>query len=259
MSINSQNQRLQEAEAGVMPKADEKLFHIHADIMRLGDKFKEEILGRLNFEQDNFLSREQIEQAFDERLAGLGYSLNSLTSGRPPEIHWTLKASGKEGQVYKHARDTIRQWMEKNTGNPDTVGYVETETVQKWLLPAPKDFDPAVPVPFDLTLKEPSPRKEEELHFCTVAERTDPRLIDRLVEKGLYAVMTPRNGGEVGIVLTAQGTHEQLKIVLPLLHRYLLEAGGYSADAKLMLEKIDLWRETEGAVMADVMNTIQQS
>jgi len=182
------------------------IFHIHVDAVQLPPDMEAYCFGKLGMTSTDFSGHPEGFPHFE------------------PQKHLTLKI--RDGIRFR------RTWseLEEFAKGTDFVGYLEGEFIindEAFPVSAPN----AVPVPFQIRrrrLKGPpeEPFREGELHLTLNADESDPQLIHRLLNSGLYGAFLPKPGGWTDLVLTAQGTREATEQLMTLLRRYVTQAGG---------------------------------
>ena len=120
------------------------------------------------------------------------------------------------------------------------TGYFEGEFVKSFERIDESPYDDSVHLPFRIErrkLRGPprEPFRETEFHLIMDADRSDPRLIRKLLDAGLYAAFFPIDG-RTEIVFTMQGYVRDIDPLTGRLRQFLEEAGG-AAHCGLMEER----------------------
>ena len=110
------------------------------------------------------------------------------------------------------------------------IGYIEGEFIKGDELIDTIPFDDTIPVPFFLERRrlrgEPNEGfREAELHLVMDRDKSDPRLVKKLLDAGLYGAYIP-DGDRIELVLTAQGFIRDIDPLIASLRDYLKRAGG---------------------------------
>jgi hypothetical protein len=136
-------------------------------------------------------------------------------------------------------------------------GYVEGECVAFERDIPTRPFDVSVGLPFTFST-EPVPEgafRETEIHITLDRDKSDPRLLNSLVEMGFFAAYLPKPYG-IAQVLTAQGSKDNILALLDPLVRYLETAGG-AVKCRVKEERIaKWWKSSPDAAVPPVVNTI---
>lgn len=183
-----------------------KIFHIHIDARRMPKGLEVFAIQELGFYDTDFSGHPEGYQHFE------------------PKRHLTLKVKTKE-----EFNDIWAILEKKADDSKDFVGYLEGEFIpEDEFIPYTEFKD--IPVPFRIERKTLSGSEKEEFrqtefHLTMEKENSNPALVNRLLESGLYGAYIPKKDGEF-LVLTMQGF---IKDIVPLynkLREYLFEAGG---------------------------------
>lgn len=247
-----------------MPDLTRKELHAHVE----GCLTQEEtaVLEQLGFHPDDFLKRDQIEDLWQRILSVRGFTLETLLSGIPynEHLHWTRTLPGKTDSIpifdgiKRETMALIEEHLKDSTGDGSLGAYSEYEAAWVYSLsPTTKTFDPTIQIPFSWNLRNAPPIKEAEVHF-TVNSDADPQLIHRLVDAGMYVVIWPKQTGDPGnmeIILTAQGTFDEIRALSIRLWQYLQEAGGYGTEAEILIERLVDWKQTLVAKLPRVIDS----
>lgn len=182
---------------------DRNWFHIHVDAAWVSNDL-EELLHKMGFHRDDFVPG---------------------TGDHSPEKHFTLKRPKSAAKEFKEIKKALMAYVQKN---PEAMqGYIEAEAlpIDEDITEKPyKDF----PIPFRVQTGKILDGKfrEDEIHVSMDADQSDPRLIAKLQEMGLYPVNIPKSDGRTNIVLTVQGSRKEIKSLVPGLSQFMEASGG---------------------------------
>jgi hypothetical protein len=141
-----------------------------------------------------------------------------------PNRHLTLKLGTKE--EFQRTYDKLKQRIE----SIGAVGYIEGELVISDV-PIPfKAHNDNVPLPFrvERRLLSGAPNeafRETEFHLVLDKDSSDPRLIKKLLDAGLYGAYIQKRD-HIALVLTMQGHRDEIDSLAGMLYTYLHESGG---------------------------------
>ena len=181
---------------------DPGIYHIHVDAAVMPGRLLEESL-RLGFYRDRFDGHPEGRVHF------------------APQDHVTKK--------FRELRDFRSDWetLVKIAEQTGFVGYFEGEYIPSDEYIAPEDFQCVAPR-FRIErrkLTEAERFRQAELHLSMDKDASDQRLIDMLLDSGLYGAYLPKRG-RVYIILTAQGYRNQVTPLLKEVRKYMRSAGG---------------------------------
>lgn len=182
------------------------IFHIHIDAKNLPASLESFAINELGFADTDFNGHPEGYQHFE------------------PNRHLTLKVNSKSefDEIWKKLEN-------KSHETTDFIGYLEGEFIPEDIFIPYKEFSD-LPVPFHVTRRtltgsEKEQFRQTEFHLTMEKENSNPVLIKRLLDSGLYGAYIPKKDG-VFLVLTMQGF---IKDIVPLynkLKEYLLTVGG---------------------------------
>ena len=181
------------------------MYHIHVDARSMPLELSKYALVSLGFTETNFSGHPDGFRHFE------------------PNIHLTLKIATSE--EFKSA------WMllEQKAAHTGLVGYLEGEYIRTDEIFEEKPYQ-KVPVPFYIKrrrLAGPPQEsfREAELHLVMDKDRSNPTLIRKLLESGLYGAYMPK-GDHTAVVLTIQGFREDISAIAASLRGFLRQSGG---------------------------------
>ncbi len=181
-------------------------FHIHIDAQWVSESFKTFLLREQRFLPKNFS----------------GFPVNSPRHA--PDLHLTYKVA--EANTFHAVLDAIKSYL---AAYPDSmVGYVEAEYIPEEIIISTQIFDPNVPLPFTLELRDlPSGQfRADEIHITLDRDKSDPRLLLSLRQMGFFSVYMAKEWGMAEIFTTQGSFHDVNQVVMPALLEYLNKVGG---------------------------------
>lgn len=188
----------------------DRQFHIHVDAWELSVAFGEQLREVWKFVPSDFAGHPEGTEGFE------------------PPHHFTYKT--RSSVEFRRVFDAVFAAAQA----PGAMrGYIEGE-----FLPIDEDvpekpFDPSVDPPIRAIRLGNLPRdsfREAEIHIVMDTERSDPRLLQILVEMGLFSAYMKKPYGRA-IIFTVGGTREHIGRLLGPLRKYLHEAGGAVAGS----------------------------
>lgn len=189
------------------------MWHIHIDAEEMTPDFKQHVL-EVGFWVNNFLH----EPGHDSW---------------EPNTHLTYKTTSPVEffDVFK----ALEEYADSSKG---LKGYIEGEFIPSDEDITFKPFDHSVPLPFKVSMKNllPGQFKQDEIHVSLLRDQSDARLFDALEAMGLYMGQLPTPKG-IRRVYTMSGLRKQIYQLLPILTKYLKEAGG-GMDCSIKEERI---------------------
>ncbi len=182
------------------------IFHIHIDARSMPVSLDEFALKEAGFIDTDFSGHPDGYQHFE------------------PKRHLTLKLKTKD--AFNKVWEQLEQ---KANESSDFVGYLEGEFIPKDEYIPHKEFE-NIPVPFKverrtLTGSEKEQFRQTEFHLTMEKTKSNPELMKRLLDSGLYGAYIPKRDGEF-LVLTMQGFIKDIEPLYEQLKKYLLKAGG---------------------------------
>lgn len=203
-------------------------FHIHIDANEMSNELYETAKSQLGYFDQHFAEGQNF---------GSGYRVVA------PQKHITKQFFEHEKEAFYDAWDAITDLADQG----GLTGYIEGEYIAF-------DYDfPDKPYcgdgkpPFKLDLRPlTGPPNEEfrqtELHLVMDEERSDPQLIQSLLDTGMYPARLPKAASEnypahMAIVFTVQGYKNEIGHLAEQLTDYLLKVGG-TVRASLKEERI---------------------
>lgn len=189
-----------------MEATQPNIFHIHIDAKKMPSQLDEFALKELGFYDTDFNGHPEGYQHFE------------------PNRHLTLKVKTKED-----FNEIWEKLEEKADGADGFVGYLEGEYIPNDEYIPYKEFEDH-PVPFKIERRildgsEKEQFRQTEFHLTMEKSQSNPILMKKLLDSGLYGAYIPKKDGEF-LVLTMQGF---IKDIVPLydeLKKYLLKTGG---------------------------------
>ena len=179
------------------------IFHIHIDATELPKSLEDYVIKELGFYENGFSGHPPGYRHFE------------------PNRHLTVKP--------KDRAEFNRIWasLSTNAAAHGLIGYIEGEYISS------DDTIKFIPykeaeVPFKIGrrhLSHDEKFRQTELHLVLDADESDPRLIQSLLESGLYGAYIPKKDHKA-IVLTAQGYIKDVTPLIKSLRDYLAIAGG---------------------------------
>jgi hypothetical protein len=210
-------------------------FHIHVDAMQIAPAFERFLVSKLGFWRSDFCGHPEGQQQFE------------------PTHHLTQETSDA-----REFRGLFAQALEWATKGDQLHGYIEGE-----FIPSDDDipenpFDPSVPLPFQIKegVLSSGAFRESEIHVTMDRDASDPRLIARLTEMGLYSGFLPKSYG-VAQVMTVQGSRRDVGAIKPAVLQYLQAAGGARRGSMKEERIVDWWVSAPGLVLPPIIQTIE--
>ena len=173
-----------------------------------------------------------------------------------PTRHLTRKLDNRDD--FLHTFDVIRTHAESTKG---LNGFIEGECVRYFPQPAPRPFNPSLPIPFRVTHKDLAldTFREDEIHITMDRDNSHPELQQRLLEMGFFLAANRKPYG-VAHIFTVQGTKQQIASLSPAIVRYLHEAGG-ATHCKIKQEFIQAYWVSDSNVplppVVDAVNWLE--
>lgn len=193
-------------------------FHIHIDAMSLAPQFEHYLRSELGFWRSDFCGHPEGQQQYE------------------PNHHLTQEPA--DAREFRSLFASALQWA---TSGDQMTGYIEGEFIPSDDDIPEKPFDASVPVPFRVSRGPLATGtfRESEIHVTLDRDASDPALIARLGEIGLYSGYLPKSYG-VAQVMTVQGSRKDIALIKPALLSYLRDAGG-AKRCSLKEERIVNW------------------
>lgn len=174
-------------------------------------------------------------EALVTQALGLGFKLADFLGGPEPEIYGPQQSFEPPSHLtWKgETRDALHQvWGEISAAchQHHFVGYLEGEFIREKVSITERPFTD-VPVPFQLTRRRLTGGRgeefrETEMHVVLDSRASDRRLIQRLLDAGLYGAYYDKPTGYRAMILTAQGFVRDVRPLMGTLIAYLEAAGG---------------------------------
>ena len=193
-------------------------YHIHVDGTVVPQELYRDFLA-MGFRENNFIGHPPVYAHFD------------------PLVHMTIKPADHAAflRVWDRAEELAERY-------PDFTGYLEGEFIAFDDSLTEKSYVPGVPVPFYIMkrrrlrgLQCREDFREGEIHLTLDKDASDPRLIESLLQAGLYgAYMQKRD--HIALVLTIQGARRKEIIRIAEAVRHYVERVGGAVRASLKEE-----------------------
>ena len=182
-----------------------KIFHIHIDAQFMTAELHQEVTRNMGFYDSNFGGHPEGYVHFE------------------PQQHLTLKLNTK--QEFDRNWDILEETINKHAFR----GYIEGEYIPiDEFIPYKKYKE--IPVPYMIHRRKLEDTKNEEfrqteVHITLEKDKSNPELIKKLLNSGLYGAYVPKKHGTF-LVLTIQGYLKHIVPFIDVLRNYLLETGG---------------------------------
>ena len=211
-------------------------FHIHIDASELAPPFEATLVERLSFRRSDFSHQGNDDKECFAPVRHLTFKCHDRAEF--DGVFDKVVAAASQGEMMR--------------------GYVEGEVLpfDDEIESAP--FDPAVPLPFRIEMRDLSEGefRETEIHLAMSDVESDPRLFAALEEMGFLCVRIEKTYG-LARIWTVQGRREELSLITPLLRRYLSLAGG-AARASIKEERVvRFWISGSDVRLPPVIREIQ--
>jgi len=197
-------------------------FHVHVDAVNFTNEFETYLIKNLGFWRSDFSGHPEGVEHFE------------------PPHHLTKKLATRT--EFRAVFDSLVSYAETKT---PMKGYFEGEFIA-----LDQDIDER---PFNLSVKAPfkvhkinlpaGSFRESEIHVVLNRDKSEPRLLQSLVEMGLYTAYMPKPYGTAQI-FTVQGSREKIRSILPPLKEYLENAGGM-VNCSIKEERVADWWVSE--------------
>ena len=191
--------------------------HIHVDATEISSELAQ-YLQTLGFWRSDFVEHGEHE-------------------GYEPVHHLTVKPPTTS--EFREIFDRVIDWIGCNPGCLE--GYIEGEVIPLDLDIEEKCFRGDIPIPCKIATATllPGRFRESEIHITLDRDRSHPELRRRLREIGLFSACLPKSYG-IAEVFTVQGSQRDIGVLLPLLRRYLTDAGG-GVRCSIKEERVARW------------------
>jgi hypothetical protein len=213
-------------------------FHIHIDAKNINTRFEEVLIEQYSFEYKNFIQRQDPNPS------------------HAPETHLTYKTTdlNRSSQMFKD----IHSYLEQNPNS--MTGYVEYEYIPEKIAIEYRDFNPDVPLPFQLELGylEAGKFREDEIHITLDRDNSDERLLKLLKQIDFFSASRQKDYG-IAEIFTTQGSYQDIQKVLPMIVSYLNQAGGAAACVVKEERIIHSWVSSPDYNLPPVIKAIQTS
>ncbi|HEX7722712.1 MAG TPA: hypothetical protein VF397_11180 [Pyrinomonadaceae bacterium] len=210
-------------------------FHIHVDAITLNDKFEDYLINQLGFWRSDFSGHPEGVEHFE------------------PPHHLTAKL--QTAAEFRRVFDQLVSYAEQQQS---MKGYLEGEFIASDDDLKERPFDSFVKPPFTIsktTLAEGEFR-ETEIHVVLNRDKSDPALLQSLLDMGLYTAYMEKSYGTAQI-FTAQGSRERIQEMLPALKNYLEMAGG-AVNCSIKEERVAAWWLSEpGLRLPPVVGSVE--
>jgi len=199
-------------------------FHVHVDATELDPAVERSLQVDFGFEVTDFCGH----------IPGLPHF--------EPDHHLTLKC--EDGAEYRRRFAETVSFLSSSRMR----GYLEGEYVASDVDLEARPFQPSAKLDFRLALRRlpPGQFRSSEIHITMDRDRSDPRLIQILAEGGFFAAYLPKSYG-TAVVLTAQGDRATIGELMPMVHRFLANAGG-AVTCSVMEERVVGWWASDDSV-----------
>ncbi len=182
-----------------------KNFHIHIDAQVMPPSLEIEVKKRFGFYDHHFTGHPAGYKHFE------------------PNYHLTRKIVG-------NGREFRSIWLEvENTMcGSGFVGYLEGEYISRDIALSQKPYDEQVRFPFAIEKRRLGDNeifRETEFHLVLDGDKSDPRLITKLLDSGLYGAYLDKRSYRA-LVLTMQGYRGDITSLMDSTIEYLDRAGG---------------------------------
>ncbi len=225
-------------EEGFVNQLQSRTFHLHIDGTYVPPAFLQVLEKRFGFWQANFSGHPEGFQHFE------------------PNYHMTMKFT--EGKKFREACLALEKLARKHR---DFVGYFEGEYIREERIVPVRSYGGAH-VPFKLSRRRLDGStfeqfRESELHLTLDKDVSHPKLVEGLLESGLYGAYIPKID-HTAIVLTIQGFREDIGTLTECLWEYLLQNGG-AVRGKLK-EEFAIWHRLYGVEpveLPEIIDTVE--
>lgn len=192
-------------------------FHIHVDAVKLPKEMEKSLLHELEFEETNFCGHPAGRKHFE------------------PDHHLTRKT--KDSVQFQSLFEETKALL---SSKEEFVGYLEGEHIatDKEIPNAPF-VDINLPVSLELGPLKQGSFRDTEIHITMCKDRSDSRLIEKLLNSGLFGAYIPKGYG-TAVVLTVQGDKLSIGKLFPVLHDYLVQSGGV-VEGSIKEERVAKW------------------
>ncbi|MFT5890279.1 MAG: hypothetical protein ACI9Y7_000369 [Dokdonia sp.] len=186
-------------------KTQPEIFHIHIDAQEMTEELYEYAIKTLKFYDSDFNGHPEGFLHFE------------------PEKHLTLKL------ITKAEFDETWEKLAKFTDKTKLRGYLEGEFIPiDEFIPYTEYKD--IPIPFKierrkLTGKDNEEFRQTEIHLTMEKDKSNPDLMKKLLEAGLYGAYIPKRRGTF-LVLTIQGFIKDIVPLTNIIREYIIESGG---------------------------------
>lgn len=188
-----------------MEKTNPKIFHIHIDAHHMPKSLEKHVRTELGFYDHHFTGHPDGYRHFEPNA----HLTRKLTTYDEFETGWIA--------------------LEDCIGG-DFVGYFEGEFIPVDEAIPERPYNDSIPVPFEIKRRRLRGTSDEqfrqtELHLVMDKDASDPRLIKKLLDAGLYGAYLPKKDHNA-VVLTMQGFRKDICPLYKTLKEYLHQAGG---------------------------------
>src|SRR6185503_553173 len=179
------------------------IFHVHVDAFEpLSGGFRRALESHSTARQTDFVGHPEGYHHFE------------------PTEHFTFKLPSRE-----QFNDTWVYLVEAASEASDFVGYLEGEYISTDEMIPFRPYNPAVACPFQIQRRRLKPERGEEfrhseLHLVMDKDASDPRLIQSLLEAGLFGAYLPKQD-HTAIVLTAQGFSQSINRLFSMVENFI--------------------------------------
>jgi hypothetical protein len=210
-------------------------FHIHVDALTLSENFESFLTTELGLWRSDFSGHPEGVEHFE------------------PPHHFTAKVVSSA--EFRECFDRLVSYAEANA---PMKGYLEGEFIALDEDLTERPFDPAVKAPFKIqkTNLPAGGFRESEIHVVLNRDKSDPRLLQSLLDMGLYTAYMAKSYGTAQI-FTVQGSREKIQTILPALKEYLENAGG-AVNCSIKEERVaDWWLSEPTLRLPPVVDSIE--
>ncbi|HYU97706.1 MAG TPA: hypothetical protein VE977_02645, partial [Pyrinomonadaceae bacterium] len=210
-------------------------FHIHVDAVTLSAEFEEYLVRDLGFWRSDFSGHPEGVEHFE------------------PPHHFTVKVASSA-----EFRARFGRMVSYAETNSPMKGYLEGEFIALDEEVKEQPFNPLVKTPFRIqkTNLPSGGFRESEIHVVLNRDKSEPLLLQSLVEMGLYTAYMNKPYGTAQI-FTVQGSREKIQLLLPALKEYLENAGG-AVNCSIKEERVaDWWLSEPTLQLPPVVGSIE--